>query len=146
MTLNGSRVVVALESELTDEFKINVGVRQGDILSAVLFNLTLEIIIRKLDVRGNISTRLKQICVYADDIVITAITKKALIETFIALEREAKQAGLIINIDKTKYMVYTRKQNMNVSNLRIAEYNFESASSFICISRHKFKHEKINKG
>jgi hypothetical protein len=42
-------------------------------------------IITKLDLRGNISTRLKQICVYADDIVITARTKKALTETFIAL-------------------------------------------------------------
>jgi hypothetical protein len=52
MTLNGSKAVVALESELTNEFEINVGVRQGDILSAVLFNLTLEMIIRKLDVRG----------------------------------------------------------------------------------------------
>jgi hypothetical protein len=88
-------------------------------------------IIRKLDVRGNISTRLKQICVYADDIVIMPRTKKALIETFIVLEREAKQAGLIINGDSTKYMVCTRKQNMNVSNLRIAEYNFESVSSFL---------------
>jgi hypothetical protein len=27
MTLNGSKAVVALESELTDEFEINVGVR-----------------------------------------------------------------------------------------------------------------------
>jgi hypothetical protein len=46
-----------------------------------------------------------------------ARTKKALIETSSALEREAKQSGLIINGDKTKYMVCTRKQNMNVSNL-----------------------------
>jgi hypothetical protein len=77
-------------------------------------------IIRKLDIRGNIRTRLKQIRVYADDIVITARIKKALIETFIAFKREAKQAGLTINGDKTKYMICTRKQNMNVSNLRIA--------------------------
>jgi hypothetical protein len=129
MTLNGSKAVMALESELANEFEINVGVRQ----EAVLFNFTLEMIIRKPDVRGNISTTLKQICVYADDIIIMARTKKALIEIFTALEREAKQAGLIINGDKTKYMVCTRKQNMNASNWRIAEYNFESVSSFICL-------------
>lgn len=130
-TLNGSKAVVTLESEFTDESEISVCIRQGYILPAVLFNLTLKMIIRKVDVWENLSTTLKQICVYADDTVITVITKKALIETFIALERDANQTGLIINGDKTKYMVCTRMQNINVSNLSIAEYNLNSVSSFI---------------
>jgi hypothetical protein len=36
------------------------GVKQGDPLSAPLFSIAIDVIIRKLDPRGNISTRLKQ--------------------------------------------------------------------------------------
>jgi hypothetical protein len=57
------------------------------VLSALLFNLTLESVIRNLEIRGNITTKLKQINAYADDIIITARTKKDLIETFEVLER-----------------------------------------------------------
>jgi hypothetical protein len=45
--------------------------RHGDPLSALLFNLTLDSVIRNLEIRGNITTKLKQINAYADDIVIT---------------------------------------------------------------------------
>ena len=57
--------------------------RQGDALSTILFNLLLEAALLKVDVRGNISTRTKQLCAYADDVVIIARTKKSLKESFI---------------------------------------------------------------
>jgi hypothetical protein len=69
--------------------EISAGVRQGDPLFALLFNLTLGSVIRNLETRGNITTKLKQINAYADDIVITARTKKDLIQTFEILERES---------------------------------------------------------
>jgi hypothetical protein len=57
-------------------------VRQGDPLSATLFNLVLESVIRKLELRSDISSKVIQINAYADDIALIARTKKALIETF----------------------------------------------------------------
>jgi len=45
------------------------GVRQGDPLSALLFSVVLDSVITNLEVRGNITARLKQICSYADDII-----------------------------------------------------------------------------
>jgi hypothetical protein len=42
----------------------------------LLFSLTLEASVRHLDMRGNISTKSKQLCAYADDIVIVSRTKK----------------------------------------------------------------------
>jgi len=41
--------------------------------------------ITNLQVQGNITTRLKQISAYADDIVITGRTKEILIDTFCKL-------------------------------------------------------------
>jgi hypothetical protein len=51
---------------------------------------------------------LKQINAYADDIVITARTKKDLIQTFEVLERESIKLGLKVNEIKTKYTNLTR--------------------------------------
>ena len=50
-------------------------IRQDNLLATILFYLALETILRKLDVVGNISTELKQVCAYSKGIVITARKK-----------------------------------------------------------------------
>jgi hypothetical protein len=42
---------------MTEGFNVNVGVRQGDTLSVILCNLTLDYIIKKFDTRGNVSAK-----------------------------------------------------------------------------------------
>ena len=101
-TLTNSRAVVEVYQGTTDVLNINNGLRQGDALSTIIFNLVLEGALLKIDVRGNISTRTKQLCAYADDVVIIARTQKAMKETFITLQKEAEKPGLIINTNKTK--------------------------------------------
>ena len=39
----------------------------------------MEMLMRKLEIRGNITTRLKQACIYTDDVVLVTRTKQALI-------------------------------------------------------------------
>jgi hypothetical protein len=63
----------------------------------------------KLEVRGNITTGLKQICADVDSIVIVGRTKQTLIETFCKLTEEALNAGLTVNNNKTKYLYCTTK-------------------------------------
>jgi hypothetical protein len=129
MTLNKSKAQIAVEDKLTPTLEINAGVRQGDPLSALLFNLTLESVIRNLEIRGNITTKLKQINAYADDTVITARTKKDLIQTCEVLERESIKLGLKVNETKTKYMHLTRNKKA-MHELKIGKYKFVGISRF----------------
>ena len=78
----------------------------------------MESLIKKLEMRGNISTRLKHVCVYVDDIVLVTRTKQALTKTFQKLKQEAIKYGLAINQNKTKYMRHSRVQT-NVKNKEI---------------------------
>jgi retron-type reverse transcriptase len=72
LTLTDTKAVVKVNNEYSSKFEIHKGVKQGDPLSATLFSIAIDVIIRKLDTRGNISIRLKQCSAYADDILITA--------------------------------------------------------------------------
>jgi hypothetical protein len=74
-TLQNTKAKVKINGELSEGFQISCGVKQGDSLSASLFILVIDEILKSLDVRGNISTRLKQCCAFADDILIIARTK-----------------------------------------------------------------------
>jgi hypothetical protein len=90
----------------------------------------LEAALLKIDLRGNISTRTKQLCAYADDVII-ARTQKALKETFITLQKEAGNLGLIINTNKTKYMQLTRKTNIIKQDIEVAGKSYEAVNQFI---------------
>jgi hypothetical protein len=67
-------------------------------------------VLKSLDIRGNISTRLRQVCAYANEILIMARMKQVLADSFIKLHEEAQKTGPIINVNKTKYMKCTRNQ------------------------------------
>jgi hypothetical protein len=72
----------------------------------MLFNIALEKAVRVagLDIRGTILHKSVQILAYADDTVIIGRYERAMKEAFVQLETVAKQMGLMINYDKTKYM------------------------------------------
>jgi hypothetical protein len=81
---------VEINNDFMDQIEINLGVRQGDSLLATLFCLVIDTVIIKLDLRGNISTRSKQICAYAVDILIIANAKQALSKMFTKLKDEVE--------------------------------------------------------
>jgi hypothetical protein len=90
----------------------------------------LEAALLKIDLRGNISARTKQLCACADYIVIIARTQKALKETFITLQKEAEKLGLIINTNKTKYMQLTRKTNIIKHDTEVEGKLYEAVNQF----------------
>jgi hypothetical protein len=87
MTTQNTEESVKIENLTPKPFSVSSGVRQGDPLSATIFNLTLDSVIKKLNPRGD-SLKLKQIVAYADDVALLARSLKALKEIFHKLQNE----------------------------------------------------------
>jgi len=58
LTLTGTNKIVKINNEFTDKFDVQTGVKKGDPLSASLFSIAMDSILKKMELRGNISTRL----------------------------------------------------------------------------------------
>jgi hypothetical protein len=86
LTLLGTSTMVKINNELSGKFDVQMGVKQGDPLSATLFSIAMDSILKKMELRENISTRLRQCTAYADDILITARTTQAMTDTFVKLK------------------------------------------------------------
>ena len=97
MALEDSPSKVVMQNNITESFNVNVGVRQGDALSVIWFNLELDCIIKKLAIRGIISTKVVQINAYTDDVVIISRNLKALEEALQELDNTAQEIGSIIS-------------------------------------------------
>ena len=100
---------VLMDSTQTDYFPVKSGVRQGCILSPILFNITLDYIMRHTtqNVRHGIQwTMFSQIedLDYADDIALLSTNARHLQQKAHVLNENAKKAGLHSNMKKTKVM------------------------------------------
>jgi hypothetical protein len=99
-------------------------VRQGDGLSATLFNLALHKALKNLEHSNTILNTLTQICGYADDILVIARTLPALEALCDDLSREAGRVGLEISPNKTKYEIFS------VPILKISEWSNHKRCNF----------------
>ena len=115
----GSESCVRVGQEHTDFFEITTGVRQGDVLSPLLFNIVIDYIIGKLQqveggVRWTASNILKALA-YADDICLLGEDTDSIIALTDTLNEEAKKIGLNINTQKTKIMKLMLSDGRSVS-------------------------------
>ena len=90
----------------------------------LVFDLVLEAITRNLNTTGHVGTKSTQIFAYADDVAILSRNKNALKDVLGNIESEAKERGLLINENKTKYMEVTRTV-VNGNHLQCGKYEFE---------------------
>lgn len=111
MTLKETTNKVKMNGKVSRKFKIKSGLRQGDPLSAALFNFVLEMALRISTIGGNnIIFRSRQQCLaFADDITILTRTRYELQETTKKILNAAQRMGLEVNVAKTKYMQWNDK-------------------------------------
>ena len=105
-TLEGFKSQVKVQNDFSTPITIKKGLKQGDALSTLLFNLALECAMRRAGIQTSrtLATNVVQILGFADDLDIASRTNAGVVETFTNLMTEARRMGLVVNEDKTKYM------------------------------------------
>lgn len=132
-TLTRARSCVRVQGDLSNTFEISSGVRQGDGLSSLLFNIALEKVIRmaRLDRSGTIFHKSQQVLAFADDIDIMGRSERDIAEAFTSLVGAASPIGLQINIDKTKYMKMSNKPDTSSgNNITIEQQDIKVVQNF----------------
>ena len=104
----GSESCVRVGQEHTDWFEITTGVRQGDVLSPLLFNIVLDYTMKKMNrvdggIRWTGQTTLKGLA-YADDICLMGDDVDSVTTLTDSLNDEGKKMGLKISTQKSKVM------------------------------------------
>ena len=122
---------VQIQSHLSEPISTTRGVRQGDALACLLFNIVLEKAIWDSGIQtiGTIFFKTVQILVYADDIDLMARAIPGLSEAFINLKKPARNMGFVINQEKTVYM-QSGKDTILHQDLAIGNYIIKRVDNF----------------
>jgi sorting nexin-29 len=116
---------VRFMGETSEAFECKTGLKQGNALSPILFNLALEKVIRDMHEKREMElVRMNNILAYADDLVILGSSINEIKTSAEKLFKASQNMDLIVNEEKTKYMVMSRQLTPK-SNLKIHGYSFE---------------------
>jgi hypothetical protein len=108
-----TRSAVRIEGTLSSLFENKTGLKQGDPLSPMLFNLTLHKVIQSIKMVPSgvkIGKEHLNILAYADDIAL--IGRNEIRKLFVEMENIARKFRLQINQEKTKYVIVERKNSL----------------------------------
>jgi RNAse (barnase) inhibitor barstar len=147
-----SKCKVKFNGELSEDFSVETGLRQGDALSPTLFNIALESVVREVldDVTGLRIGEGHQITLaaYADDIIIIGETEEDLKWSAEKLISKGKEIGLQVNEEKTKYLIVSRREQVQNS-LVVGGFTFERVSNFkylgVDVNQQANSHEEIKR-
>jgi len=108
-----TRSTVRIEGTWSSFFENKTGLKQGDLLSPILFNLVLQRGIQSIKMVPSgikIGREQMNILAYADDIALIGKNEIEIRKLFVEMENIARKFGLWINQEKTKYMIVERKK------------------------------------
>jgi len=129
-----TEAAVRVKNGLTRSFKITKGVRQGCVLSPILFNLYIADLDKYLAKRniGGIRVGNERIwsLAYADDIVLLAKNKTALQDMMDTLKKFLKDRKLELCIEKTKLIIFNSKGKNKWERVKWRNKEIETVTKF----------------
>jgi hypothetical protein len=77
---------VKIQNDCSESFETRQGLRQRDVLSTLLFNVVLEVIVRRanLQTTGTIFNKKTQLLTYSDDVDIVGRSQPAVRDSYLA--------------------------------------------------------------
>ncbi|KAL4112400.1 hypothetical protein QTP88_016199 [Uroleucon formosanum] len=122
---------IRYQGELSPQFEVQSGLKQGNAMFPILFNLALEKVVRDISINYEMELNDKNIMLaYADDIVILGDTKDDIVEVTEKLIESSHRMNLVINENKTKYLVMSRHM-VNTAAIKVAK-NKKCKQSVFC--------------
>jgi len=121
---------------LSSFFENKIGLKHGDPLSRILFNLALQKVIQiiKMVPSGiKIGKERVNILAYADYIALIGKNEIEIRKIFVEMEIISRKFRPQINQEKTKYMIVKRKNSLKenkIGHLKIKNYKFERVENF----------------
>ena len=118
------KATVRTEDGETESFGIGKGVRQGCILSPILFNLYAERVMREAGLEDSphgirIGGRSVNNLRFADDTTLAANSKKGLTELLQCVKVASEKAGLFLNVKKTKVLTTSDEATFKLNDVEI---------------------------
>jgi sorting nexin-29 len=119
--------------ELTHSIATKQGLKQGDGLAPLLFNLALEFILRRLsiDLEGTIKYKSTQILAYADDTAIISWSLSEVTEIYNKLAIAAKEMGSEIKKNKTKLLIQSQRADKQIHSITLMREMIEAVKDFV---------------
>jgi len=132
LCMNGTKYQGRVDNILSEEFQVVTGLKQGDALSPLLFDIALEKVVRSVQKDNcgiDISTNKINILGFADDLNIIDNDEESISQNTTTLINEVKAIGLTVDNNKTKVMELFPSDN-HVNNVVIQKYTFEKVHQF----------------
>jgi len=129
-----TEVMVRTKQGYSEEFETKKGVRQGCVMSPILFNLYLADIDERLKERGiggvGIGRARIWSLAYADDIVLVANNREAMQDMTSTFKRFLMERKLELCADKTKMLVFNRKRKERKEIWKWGDKRIEEVQTF----------------
>ena len=119
----GSAIIISPNGENREKIKINRGLRQGDVMSPILYTIFINVLLEEIR-RANIGYRIRsKKCIpfvaYADDITLLAKNGEEVIKMLEIIKQFNNKTGMLLNYNK--YFIMTNSNEKEMLDLDLGE-------------------------
>lgn len=124
---------VLLGDSCTDWFPIDIGLRQGDPLSCILYIIFIDGLVRELKsaVEGmRIGDATVPLLLFADDIGLVACSKREMQKLLDIVHQYSRKWRFLFNVKKCKVVVFTTKRKADNKPLHLGSERLEETNTY----------------